>query len=79
MVGFILPQNRRKPSPSVASAGTRSANFLCRAVADGCAGERYGDCDAPKNLCATFCTPYDYKGKVALSSQSGGIGMAIMV
>jgi len=31
-----------------------------------------------KNLCATFCTPYDYKGHAALSSQSGGIGMAII-
>ena len=32
----------------------------------------------PKNLCATFCTAYDVKGKAALSSQSGGIGMAII-
>jgi acetyl coenzyme A synthetase (ADP forming)-like protein len=31
-----------------------------------------------KNLCATFCTAYDYKGHAALSSQSGGIGMAII-
>src|SRR5881628_2251263 len=31
-----------------------------------------------KNLCATFCTAYDVKGGVALSSQSGGIGMAII-
>ncbi|MDT5351673.1 MAG: hypothetical protein QOJ56_205, partial [Mycobacterium sp.] len=31
-----------------------------------------------ENLCATFCTPYDVKGSVALSSQSGGIGMAIL-
>src|SRR6202008_71110 len=31
-----------------------------------------------KNLCATFCTAYDYKGGAALSSQSGGIGMAIV-
>src|SRR5918912_2954651 len=30
------------------------------------------------NLCATFCTAYDVKGKTALSSQSGGIGMAII-
>src|SRR5260370_1258877 len=29
-------------------------------------------------LCATFCTAYDVKGKAALSSQSGGIGMAII-
>src|SRR3989442_6158856 len=31
-----------------------------------------------KNLCATFCTAYDFKGVTALSSQSGGIGMAII-
>src|SRR5215510_851153 len=38
----------------------------------------YGFYYTPKNLCATFCTPYDEKGKVALSSQSGGVGMAII-
>ncbi|HZB92383.1 MAG TPA: acetate--CoA ligase family protein [Stellaceae bacterium] len=38
----------------------------------------YGYYYTPQNLCATFCTPYDYKGKAALSSQSGGIGMAII-
>ena len=38
----------------------------------------YGYYYTPQNLCATFCTAYDVKGKVALSSQSGGIGMAIM-
>src|SRR5204863_216552 len=32
----------------------------------------------PKNLCATFCTAYDFKGVTAFSSQSGGIGMAII-
>src|SRR5437764_13626619 len=31
-----------------------------------------------EHLCATFCTPYDVQGPVALSSQSGGIGMAIL-
>src|SRR6266446_288922 len=31
-----------------------------------------------KNLCATFCTASDIKGAAALSSQSGGIGMAII-
>jgi len=31
-----------------------------------------------KNLCATFCTAYNVKGQAALSSQSGGIGMAII-
>jgi acyl-CoA synthetase (NDP forming) len=38
----------------------------------------YGYYYTPKDLCATFCTPYDYKGHAALSSQSGGIGMAII-
>jgi acyl-CoA synthetase (NDP forming) len=38
----------------------------------------YGFYYTPKNLCATFCTPYDVRGKVALSSQSGGVGMAIL-
>ena len=38
----------------------------------------YGFYYTPKNLCATFCTAYDVKGKAALSSQSGGIGMAII-
>ena len=38
----------------------------------------YGYYYTPENLCATFCTPYDVKGGVALSSQSGGIGMAIL-
>ncbi|HYD64626.1 acetate--CoA ligase family protein [Azospirillum sp.] len=38
----------------------------------------YGFYYTHKNLCATFCTPFDVKGKAALSSQSGGIGMAII-
>jgi acyl-CoA synthetase (NDP forming) len=38
----------------------------------------YGYYYTPEDLCATFCTPYDVKGGVALSSQSGGIGMAIL-
>jgi acetyl coenzyme A synthetase (ADP forming)-like protein len=38
----------------------------------------YGFYYTPANLCATFCTAYDYKGSAALSSQSGGIGMAII-
>ncbi len=38
----------------------------------------YGFYYLPADLCATFCTPYDVKGSVALSSQSGGIGMAII-
>ncbi|WP_433291346.1 acetate--CoA ligase family protein [Pseudonocardia sp. CA-142604] len=38
----------------------------------------YGYYYTPQDLCATFCTPYDVKGGVALTSQSGGIGMAIL-
>ena len=38
----------------------------------------YGFYYTPANLCATFCTAYDVKGATALSSQSGGIGMAII-
>ena len=38
----------------------------------------YGFYYTPKKLCATFCTPYDVVGKVALSSQSGGVGMSII-
>jgi acetyl coenzyme A synthetase (ADP forming)-like protein len=38
----------------------------------------YGFYYTPDNLSATFCTPFDVKGSAALSSQSGGIGMAII-
>jgi acetyl coenzyme A synthetase (ADP forming)-like protein len=38
----------------------------------------YGFYYTPSSLCATFCTAYDVKGKVALSSQSGGVGMSII-
>jgi acetyl coenzyme A synthetase (ADP forming)-like protein len=38
----------------------------------------YGFYYLPKDVCATFCTPYNVKGHVALSSQSGGVGMAII-
>ena len=38
----------------------------------------YGFYYTPQNLCATFCTPFDVKGEVALSSQSGGVGMSII-
>ena len=38
----------------------------------------YGFYYTHKNLCATFCTPYTERGQVALSSQSGGVGMAIV-
>lgn len=38
----------------------------------------YGYYYLPESLCATFCASYDNLGPVALSSQSGGIGMAIL-
>jgi len=38
----------------------------------------YGYYYTPMHLSATFCTPYDVPGGVALTSQSGGIGMAIL-
>jgi acetyl coenzyme A synthetase (ADP forming)-like protein len=38
----------------------------------------YGFYYTPHNLCATFCTPYNERGSVALTSQSGGVGMAII-
>ncbi|MFB7330106.1 acetate--CoA ligase family protein [Streptomyces adustus] len=38
----------------------------------------YGYYSTWQDLCATFCTPYDVKGGVALTSQSGGIGMAVL-
>ncbi len=38
----------------------------------------YGFYYTPANLCATFCTAFDVKGSAALSSQSGGIGMAMI-
>jgi acetyl coenzyme A synthetase (ADP forming)-like protein len=38
----------------------------------------YGYYYTPAKLCATFCTPYTERGSLALSSQSGGVGMAII-
>lgn len=38
----------------------------------------YGYYYTPASLCATFCTPYTERGGVALMSQSGGVGMAIL-
>ncbi len=32
----------------------------------------------PNNLCATFCIPYTKKGSIALTCQSGGVGMGII-
>jgi acetyl coenzyme A synthetase (ADP forming)-like protein len=38
----------------------------------------YGVYYTPRRMSAAFTTPYDVQGPVALSSQSGGIGMAIL-
>jgi acetyl coenzyme A synthetase (ADP forming)-like protein len=38
----------------------------------------YGVYYTPSRMSAAFTTPYDEKGPVALASQSGGIGMAIL-
>ena len=38
----------------------------------------YGYYYTHARLCATFCTPYGERGGVALVSQSGGVGMAIL-
>jgi acetyl coenzyme A synthetase (ADP forming)-like protein len=38
----------------------------------------YGYYYTPASLCATFCTPYTEHRTVGLSSQSGGVGMAIV-
>ena len=38
----------------------------------------YGVYYTPQSMSAAFTTPYDVKGPVALASQSGGIGMAIL-
>ncbi|HWE12063.1 MAG TPA: acetate--CoA ligase family protein [Solirubrobacteraceae bacterium] len=38
----------------------------------------YGVYYTPGSMSAAFTTPYDVKGPVALASQSGGIGMAIL-
>ena len=38
----------------------------------------YGYYYTPDSICATFCTSFDLSGPVALTSQSGGIGMAIL-
>ncbi|MCH8284818.1 MAG: CoA-binding protein, partial [Chloroflexi bacterium] len=38
----------------------------------------YGYYYTSMDLCATFCTPYNERGGIALISQSGGVGMAIL-
>ncbi|MFQ6076972.1 MAG: acetate--CoA ligase family protein [Candidatus Bathyarchaeia archaeon] len=32
----------------------------------------------PRDLCATFCIPYTKRGGIALTCQSGGVGMAVI-
>jgi acetyl coenzyme A synthetase (ADP forming)-like protein len=32
----------------------------------------------PQRLCATFCIPYTNRGRIALTCQSGGVGMAVI-
>ena len=68
-----LRRDRRARTPG-RDRGDRRAS-----TASGCSGPNiYGYYSTWQDLCATFCTPYDVKGGVALTSQSGGIGMAIL-
>ncbi|HET7328875.1 MAG TPA: acetate--CoA ligase family protein [Nocardioidaceae bacterium] len=68
--GFAETGNQELQDEAVAIARKHGVRILGPNI--------YGYYYTPENLCATFCTPYDVKGGVALSSQSGGIGMAIL-
>ncbi|MGH3368261.1 MAG: acetate--CoA ligase family protein [Nocardioidaceae bacterium] len=68
--GFAETGNQELQDEAVAVARKHGVRILGPNI--------YGYYYTPENLCATFCTPYDVKGGVALSSQSGGIGMAIL-
>jgi acetyl coenzyme A synthetase (ADP forming)-like protein len=68
--GFAETGNQELQDEAVAVARKHGVRILGPNI--------YGYYYTPENLCATFCTPYDVKGSVALSSQSGGIGMAIL-
>ncbi|MCW2901799.1 MAG: CoA-binding protein, partial [Streptosporangiaceae bacterium] len=68
--GFAEIGNQELQDEVVAIARRRGVRLLGPNI--------YGYYYTPEDLCATFCTPYDVKGGVALSSQSGGIGMAIL-
>ena len=66
------------PRPATSRARTRLVEIARKYDVRLMGPNIYGFYYTPKNLCATFCTAYDVKGKAALSSQSGGIGMAII-
>ncbi|MGH8870299.1 MAG: acetate--CoA ligase family protein [Actinomycetes bacterium] len=68
--GFAETGNQELQDEAVAVARKHGVRLLGPNI--------YGYYYTPENLCATFCTPYDVKGEVALTSQSGGIGMAIL-
>ena len=68
--GFAETGNQELQDEAVAIAHKHGVRILGPNI--------YGYYYTPENLCATFCTPYDVKGSVALTSQSGGIGMAIL-
>jgi acyl-CoA synthetase (NDP forming) len=68
--GFAEPASRRCRRRSSRSARSTNVRLMGPNI--------YGFYYTPENLCATFCTAYDVKGSAALSSQSGGIGMAII-
>lgn len=68
--GFAETGNQELQDEAVAIARKHGVRILGPNI--------YGYYYTPENLCATFCTPYDVKGGVALTSQSGGIGMAIL-
>src|SRR5262245_35759844 len=68
--GFAEVGEHELQAEVVAAARTHSVRLMGPNI--------YGFYYTHQNLCATFCTPYDQKGKVALSSQSGGVGMAII-
>ena len=70
---FRVRRNRQS------SRGRRSSSTSARKHGVRLMGPNiYGFYYTWSNLCATFCTAYDVKGHAALSSQSGGIGMAII-
>jgi acetyl coenzyme A synthetase (ADP forming)-like protein len=68
--GFAETGNEELQAQVVEAARKHDVRFL--------GPNMYGIYYTPKSLCATFCTPYDVAGPVALTSQSGGIGMAIL-
>ena len=69
---------RASPRPATSRARRRSRTIGRKYDVRLMGPNIYGFYYTRKNLCATFCTAYDVKGHAALSSQSGGIGMAII-